>query len=319
MRVSSALAALCALLFAGAAQAFPDRPITIVVPFAAGGGADLFTRSFAAGLEKEIGVPVTVVNRTGFGGITGHSVIMSAQPNGYTLGIASPEIAFYKLRGVGTISPGDFDLVSRTALLPAGLTVRADAPWKTLGDLLADLKAKPKGTLTASGGPTGGSWHIALGGFLKAAGLDADQFTWTPNQGSSAALLDLQSGTINVFAGSAVDAKVLHEAGRLRTLAVMTDRPSPFFPSVPTAIEQNVHYAYSNWYALVAPKGLAADRRAKIAEAAKKALARPDVEAALKRRGVQPVWDEGTEFTDDMYSFLGRGEIILYELGVAKR
>lgn len=319
MKVSSAIAALCALLFAGAAQAFPDRPITVIVPFAAGGGADTFTRSFAAGFEKELGVPVTIVNRTGFGGITGHSAIISAPPDGYTLGVASPEIAFYKLRGVGTIAPGDLDLVSRTALLPAGLTVRADAPWKTLDEFLADLNAKPKGTLTASGGPTGGSWHIALGGFLKAAGLEADHVTWTPNPGSAASLLDLQSGGIDVFAGSAVDTKALHEAGRLRTLVVMTDGPSPFFPGLPTAIDQNVHYTYSNWYALVAPKGLPPERRARIADAAKKALARPEVEAALKRRGVQPVWDDGTAFTDEMYSFLGRGEIILYELGVAKR
>ena len=313
------LAALCALAIGGAAQAFPERPVTVIVPFPAGGGADTFTRSFAAGFEKELGVPVTVVNRVGSGGITGHSAIMSAAPDGHTLGVASPEIAFYKLRAVGTIAPGDFDLVSRLALLPGGLTVRADAPWKDLDELLADLKAKPKGSLTASGGPAGGSWHIALGGFLKAAGFEADHFTWKPNPGSTASLHDLQAGTINLFAGSAVDAKALREAGRVRTLAVLTDQRSPFFPGVRTGIEQNVSYVYSNWYALVAPKGIPAERRAKLVGAAKRALERTDVQIALKGRGLQPFWEDGTEFTDEMYSFLGRGEIILYELGVGKR
>lgn len=111
-----------------AALAFPDRPVSIIVPWAAGGGADTVTRFFAAGLETELGVPVAVVNRTGGGGITGHTTIATATPDGYTLGAASPEIAFYKALGLGELTPDSVDLFSRIGLLPAGVTVKADAP-----------------------------------------------------------------------------------------------------------------------------------------------------------------------------------------------
>ena len=319
MRLTSTLAIMVALVMGGVAQAFPDRPVTVIVPWAAGGGADTVARQFTAGLEKELGVPVTVVNRTGGGGITGHSAIIHAQPDGYTLGVASPEIAFYKAQGLGALSPGDLDLFSRLALLPAGVTVKADARWKTLDDLLAEVRSKPKGALTSSGSGVGGAWHIALGGLLKAAGIEADRIRWVPSQGGAPALQDLAAGGLGIFSGSPVEAKSLLDAGRVRTIVVMTDERSPSFPNVPTAKEQKVDWTYSNWFALVAPKGLPADRRAKIQDAAKKAMARPEVQAALKDRGIQPVWDEGTAFADYVSGFVSRGEAVLRDLGVAKK
>lgn len=320
MRLISFVAgAMAALTATGAAWAFPDRPVTVIVPWAAGGGADTVTRHFTAGLEKELGVPVAVVNRTGGGGITGHSATIAATPDGYTLGVASPEIAFYKSLGLGTITPADLDLFSRLALLPAGITVKADAPWKTIEDFLADAKAKPKGTYTSSGTGVGGSWHIAIGGLLKAAGLEADRVRWVPSQGGAPALQDLAAGGLTMFSGSPVEAKSLLDAGRVRTLVLMTEERSPSFVGVPTTKESKLDWAYSNWFALVAPKGLPADRRAKIQDAAKKAMARPEVQAALKDRGIQPVWDEGSSFADYLKGFVSRGEAVLTDLGIAKK
>ena len=124
------LLALAALAASGAsALAFPDRPVQVIVPWAAGGGVDAVTRIFADGFEKELGVPINVVNRTGGGGLTGHTFIATATPDGYTLGVVSPEIAFYKPLGLGDITPDNFDLFSRVSLIPAGVTVRADAPY----------------------------------------------------------------------------------------------------------------------------------------------------------------------------------------------
>ena len=319
MRAGSILAAAFAFLIAGAAHAFPDRPITVIVPWAAGGGADTVARHFTLGLEKELGVPVTVVNRTGGGGITGHSAIINAQPDGYTLGVASPEIAFYNSLGLGTISPDNLDLFSRIALIAASITVKTDAPWKSLDDLLAEIKAKPKGALTSSGTGIGGAWQIALGGLLKAAGLEADRVRWVPSQGGAPALQDLAAGGLSMFSGSAVEAKPLLDAGRVRAIALMSEERSPSFPNIPTTKEQKIDWTYSNWFALVAPKGLPADRRAKIAEASKKAMARPEVQAALKERGVQPVWDEGNSFAEFMPGFVSRGDAVLKDLGIAKK
>ena len=190
------LAAGALLASAGAALAFPDRPVQIIVPWAAGGGTDTVVRIFAAGFEKELGVPVNVVNRAGGNGITGHSAIANAAPDGYTIGAASPEIAFYKALGTGDLTPASFDLFSRIALIPAGVTVKADAPYKTLADFLKAAKDSPKGTLMASGTGTGGSWHIAAGGLMKSAGLEADRLRWVPSQGGAPALQDVAAGGI---------------------------------------------------------------------------------------------------------------------------
>jgi tripartite-type tricarboxylate transporter receptor subunit TctC len=172
-RIVLALGAWVGLV--ASAAAFPDRPVQVVAPWAAGGGVDTVARIFAEGFEKELGVPVAVFNRTGGGGLTGHSFIATAPPDGYILGVASPEIAFYKPLGLGDFTPQNLDLFSRLSLIPAGVTVRADSPYKTLADFLKAVKESPKGTFMGSGTGTGGSWHIAAGGLLKAAGIEPDR------------------------------------------------------------------------------------------------------------------------------------------------
>jgi tripartite-type tricarboxylate transporter receptor subunit TctC len=318
--VRNAVAALAVLIAcSSSALSFPDRPVTIIVPWAAGGGADTVTRYVAAGLEQEIGVPVNVVNRTGGGGLTGHTAIATASADGYTLGVASPEIAFYKALGLGELTPDSLDLFSRVALIPAGVTVKADSPWTTLDSLISDLKSKPKGTFTSSGTGTGGSWHIALGGLLRAAGVEADRVRWVPSQGGAPALQDLAAGGITMFTGSPVEAKAMLDAGRAKTLAVMAEERSSSFPAVPTLKESKIDWTYQNWFALVAPKGVPADRRAKLADAAKRAMARAEVQEGLKGRGIQPVWDEPGVFSDFLKGFVARGEAVLTDLSLAKK
>jgi tripartite-type tricarboxylate transporter receptor subunit TctC len=312
------LAAGALLASAGAALAFPDRPVQIIVPWAAGGGVDTVIRIFADGFEKELGVPVNVVNRTGGGGLTGHTFIATAAPDGYTLGGASPEIAFYKALGLGDLTSESFDLFSRVSLIPAGVTVRADAPYKDLKEFLAAVKASPKGAFTASGTGTGGSWHIAAGGLLRAAGLEADRIRWVPSQGGAPALQDLAAGGLTAFTGSPIEAKPLLEAGKVRTLALMTAERPPTFPDVPTTKEAGLDWTYQNWFALAGPKGIPQDRRQKLAAAAERAMARPEVQSAMKARGITPVWDKPGEFDAYVKEFVARGTAVLKELALAK-
>jgi len=312
------LAAGALLASAGAALAFPDRPVQIIVPWAAGGGVDTVIRIFADGFEKELGVPVNVVNRTGGGGLTGHTFIATAAPDGYTLGGASPEIAFYKALGLGDLTTESFDLFSRVSLIPAGVTVRADAPYKDLKEFLAAVKASPKGAFTASGTGTGGSWHIAAGGLLRAAGLEADRIRWVPSQGGAPALQDLAAGGLTAFTGSPIEAKPLLEAGKVRTLALMTAERTPTFPDVPTTKEAGLDWTYQNWFALAGPKGIPQDRRQKLAAAAERAMARPEVQSAMKARGITPVWDKPGEFDAYVKEFVARGTAVLKELALAK-
>ena len=129
---------------AAPAFAFPDRPVQLIVPWAAGGGMDSVMRIFANGLEAELKQPVNVINRTGGGGITGHSAIATAAPDGYTIGGASPEISFFKALGLGDLTPDSIDMFSRVSLIPAGITVKADSPWKNRGRLSQGGEGQPQ-------------------------------------------------------------------------------------------------------------------------------------------------------------------------------
>lgn len=316
-RLAFAFGALVALSGTAAAE-FPDRPVTVIVPWAAGGGTDAVARIFASGLEQELGQPINVVNRPGGNGVVGHTAIATARPDGYTLGVASPEIASYKTLGTADMTPASFDLFSRLAILPAGVTVSAESPYTSLDDVLAAVKAKPEGSLSASGSGTGGSWHVAVGGLLKAAGIEPTRVKWVPSQGGAPALQDVMSGGITMFTGSPVEAQALLDAGKVRTVAMMTAERVPTFPNVPTTKEANVDWQFSNWFAFVGPKGLPKDVHDKLYAAAQRAQARPEVQAMMKKRGITPVWDAPGAATAYVEDFARRGTAVLKDLGLAK-
>ena len=290
MRRGLLAAALLSSLLAvpAAAQKYPDRPITFIVPWAAGGGADFASRLLAQALERELGTPVNVVNRTGGNGVTGHYAIASAAPDGYTIGMATSEIAYLKTTGLSDITPDTYDIISTVLTFPAGITVRSDSPYKTAGDFLSAVKSNPKNTFTASGAGTGGSWHIAIAGLGKAAGVGADHVRWVPSQGGAPALQEVMAGGITTFSGSPGEAKSLADGGRVRILALMADERSPAFPDVPTLKESGVNWTFTNWFALVAPKGLPADVKARLVAAGGKAHATAEVQDPLKQRGFNP-------------------------------
>lgn len=314
----TALAAAALLASAGSSWAFPDRPVQLIVPWAAGGGMDAVMRIFANGLEAELKQPVNVINRTGGGGLTGHTFIATATPDGYTIGGVSPEISFYKSLGLGDLTPESMDLFSRVSLIPAGITVKADSPYKTVADYLKAVKDNPKGTLMASGTGVGGSWHIASGGVLKAAGIAPDAVRWVPSNGGAPALQDLVAGGITVFTGSPIEAKAMLDAGRVRTILLMTSERHPNFPDVPSAKEAGLDWTYENWFALAAPKGIPADRRKILFDAAQRTMQREDVRKGMADRGITPVWDKPEEFTAYVKAFTERGNAVLKDLGLAK-
>lgn len=317
LALAGAVALLC--LPQSVHAAYPDRPITMIVPWAAGGGTDTVARIMAAGLEKEIGQPVNVVNRTGGGGITGHTAIAMAAPDGYTIGIATSEIASFKVLGLGDITPDSFDLVSRITTIPAGLTVRAGGPYKTASDLLAAIKASPKGTLTSSGTGPGGAWHLAIAGLCKAAGLAADHVKYVPSQGGAPALNDLAADGLSMTTTSPIEAKALADAGKVAVLATMGSERLSSFPNVPTLKEATgLDWQFVNWFSLVLPKGVPADARARLIEAAQKAHASAEVQGPLKDRGITPIWETPDQFKAFATKFGATAAELLKDLGLAK-
>lgn len=314
----AALAMATLALAAGPAFAFPDRPVQLIVPWAAGGGMDAVMRIFANGLEAELKQPVTVINRTGGGGVTGHTAIATATADGYTIGGASPEISFFKTLGLGDLTPESIDMFSRVSLIPAGVTVKMDSPYKTIADFIKAVKESPKGTFTSSGTGMGGSWHVAAGGLMKAAGLPADQIRWVPSNGGAPALQDLAAGGISAFTGSPIEAKAMLDGGRVRTILLMTEERHPNFPDVPSAKEAGLDWTYQNWFAIAAPKGVPADRRKILYEAAERTMKREDVRKGMADRGITPVWDTPAELQAYVKTFGERGNAVLKELGLAK-
>lgn len=313
------VAALAAAVALPALAAYPERPIQIIVPWDAGGGTDISARIFAAGLEKELGVPVNVVNRSGGSGVVGHAAIANAEPDGYTLGVGSPELAFLKTVGLADITPASFTLISRITVIPAGVTVKADAPWKTLGELLDAVRKEPPGTFTASGSGQGGSWHMAIAGLLASQGMETDRIKWIPSRGGAPALKDLTAGGITMFTGSPIEGKALIEAGQVRALAVMGPTRSPVFPDVPTLKETvGSDWTYENWFGFIGPKGLPPEIVKRLAEAGAKAHASAEVQDALKARGVQPLWDGPEAFATFAAEFEVKAAGILRRLGLAK-
>src|SRR5258706_12721472 len=164
--------ASAAIFFCAAAQAaYPERPITLIVPWGAGGGTDATARIIAALMEKELKQQINVVNRTGGSGVVGHQAIASSPADGYTIGLITVEIAMMHWQGLTPLTYADFTAIGLVNSDPAGVNVRADAPYKNVKELLAPVKANP-GKFKASGTGQGGIWHLSIPGLLKEQGVD---------------------------------------------------------------------------------------------------------------------------------------------------
>jgi tripartite-type tricarboxylate transporter receptor subunit TctC len=140
---------------------YPNRPVTVLVPWGAGGGTDYHARTMAALLEKELKQPFTVVNRAGGSGVVGHSAIAEAAPDGYTIGSVTVEINMMHWMGLTKLTHADYTPIGLLNFVPAGVQVAGDSKYKTLNELLDDARANP-GKLKASGTGQGGIWHLAL-------------------------------------------------------------------------------------------------------------------------------------------------------------
>ena len=251
-----ALAGLVATVGAAAAD-WPERPVTLIVPAAAGGGTDATVRVLAEQLTERLGQPFTVVNRTGGGGIVGHSAIAEAEPDGYTLGAIYFELSAYSKLGQSDIDYTRFAPIALYNSDPAGFQVNADSPFQTLGEAIEAIKADPSGFRMHSGSGIGGVWHLAAIGMLQEAGVDPSQLVVVPGQGAAEAMQNLAAGAVDFAPSSVVEASTMIEAGRVRSLAVMADERIPAFPDVPTVEESaGFTYAFGTWRGIAGPVGL---------------------------------------------------------------
>jgi len=290
------LAAMSCVLSMTAHAAYPARPVTFIVPWGAGGGTDSVARMLATLLERDLGQPVNVVNRTGGSGVVGHGAIANAKPDGYTIGLITSEIGMMHHQGLTQLSGASFTLLGLINLDPAAVQVRADSPYKTLKELLDATRANP-GKMKASGTAQGGSWHLSLTGLLLDQKIDPLSVVWVPSQSNAAGLLDLVAGGVDMIPGSLPEARALIEAGKVKSLAIMDDAPSALFPKVPT-LKQAIGSNWQSgvWRGVAAPKNLPPDIQARLLAAVKKAYDSKEFRAFMQERGFGAVWMDPPQF-----------------------
>jgi tripartite-type tricarboxylate transporter receptor subunit TctC len=311
-----AVAALAVTGFAHAA--YPERPITLIVPWGAGGGTDATARIIASLLEKELARPVSVVNRTGGSGVVGHQAIASAPADGYTLGMITVEIAMMHWAGLTQLKHSDYTAIGLVNSDPAGVSVRVDAPYKSVKDLLAAVKANP-GKFKASGTGQGGIWHLALAGMLKDQGIDPAAVPWVPSQGAAPGLQDMVAGGVEFVTCSIPEARALIDAGKVKPLAIMDANPPALYPNLPTLKKElGSNWEIAAWRVIAGPKGLPGDVQSRLATALKKVHDSKEFRDFMAQRGFGVIWagpQDTVKFMSKADTDLGA---VMKAVGIAK-
>ncbi|MDO9707491.1 Bug family tripartite tricarboxylate transporter substrate binding protein [Paracraurococcus lichenis] len=265
---------------------WPSRPVQMICPWAAGGGTDAVVRIVATLLEKELGQPFNVVNRTGGSGVVGHTALATSAADGYTLGIITSEICMLHWQGLTEVTYKNFAPLGLMNNDPPGIQVNSSSPYKTVKDLAEAIKASTPGKMKASGTGQGGIWHLALAGWLNAMGLKADHVRWVPSNGAAPAMQDLAAGGLDFTTCSVPEARAMLDAGRARSLAVMAPQRLSAFPDIPTLQEaMGIGFSAGAMRVIVGPAGLPAEVKAAVEPVLKKVYESKEYQDFMNARG----------------------------------
>jgi tripartite-type tricarboxylate transporter receptor subunit TctC len=288
---------LSALACGAAAQPFPNKPIRLIVPYAAGGATDLMARSIAQKLGAGLGVQVVVDNRAGAGGNIAAEMAAKSPPDGYTI--------FFGATGQLVINPAlyakltfdplkDFAPIGLVGQLPLFLTVPVTLPITSVAELVAAVRADPAKFNYGSSG-IGGTTHLAMEMFKARTGLS---ITHVPYKGTAAAINDMLGGSLQVIFDAWATAGPQVQAGKLRFLAVSSAARSGFEPKVPTVAESGYPgFDLGVWYGLLAPAGTPADVIARLSAETAKVTAQPDLKQSFATMGMEPVTSTAEQFS----------------------
>lgn len=289
--------ALCCLLnFAGVQAAYPDKPIRLIVAFPPGGGTDIIARLIIPELSKKLGQSIAIENRGGASGNIGTEALVNAPPNGYTLlmgNVAPNAINISIFKKLAFHPERDLAPISLVAITPNILVTNLDVPVKSVADLLAFTKANP-GKINYCSAGTGSSSHLA--GVLFDS-LGGGAMTHIPYKGGGLAMNDLLGGQVDVYFATMPAAMPFIKSGKLRPLAVTSEKPSLVMPSLPTISDSGLPgYSATTWYGLYAPKGTPPDIIQRIHQATVEVLKIPELREQLIQRGFEPIGNSPKEF-----------------------
>lgn len=310
--LASVLLSCASLSFA---KGYPEKPITLVVPWAPGGTTDILARALSEQLSKSLGQNVIVENRAGASGNIGSNVVATAKPDGYTLLVGSMSthamnpalMASMPFKGVEDFAP-----IAQLANVVNTLVVHPSVPVKNVQEFIAYAKANP-GKLnyaTAGGGSTN---HLSAALLEKAAGI---QMNHVPYRGGAPAVVDTVANHTQVLFSAGTQTLPHVKSGKLKLLGVTEAQRSKLLPDTPTVAETVPGYELSVWYGLLGPKDLPAELVAKLNAAANAAMAEPSVKARMDSMGVEIIQTTPDAFAKVLRSDAQRYTKIIRDLGI---
>ncbi|MBB4303471.1 tripartite-type tricarboxylate transporter receptor subunit TctC [Rhodobium orientis] len=295
------------------AQAFPEKPVTIIVPFGAGGGTDITTRTLAGPMAEALGTEIVVKNTAGAGGTIGAAETARARPDGYTVGMmpVGPMTTQPHLRRL-PYGPDSFDYICLAYSAPSSLVVRKDSPFNSLKDMIDYAKANP-GKLNYGIQAVGSIPHVAGLGVKEASGAD---FQFIPFKGSAPTFKAMLDGTVDMFVAHI--SFLTKNADQVKSIAMLMDERVATAEDLPTAKDQGFDLNFPIWGGIVAPKGIPAEAKEKL-EAACEAGMKSDAFGERMSQLRMPVtYMSGSDFEAFVRSEFARNEGLLAKAGLKK-
>jgi len=299
------------------AAGFPERDISLIVPWAAGGGTDTLARTLAKNGKKYFGVNINVVNRAGGTGAVGMNAVAKSKPDGYTVGVITFNLSTYRMIGLAELSYKDFDLIALLNRSPAGFSVRTDSPFKTLKDLVEYTKANP-GALTVGHAGPGQPWHLSAALLATTYNL---KFTFVPFDGAAPMRTALVGGHIAMASSGMDEMLQFYKTKQVRFLAAVTPARNAFYPDVPTVGEAGYPIANPifDWRGLGVAKGTPPEILKTLREGFRKAAEDPEYIKLMDELTLPRTYLEYDKFTEFLAGLEKSLEPVLDTVGLLKK
>jgi len=313
---AAGVAVLAGLLTAFSAPAmaqYPERPIKMIVPWAAGGDTDNIFRPFAAEFQKHLGQPVVIANVGGASGTVGAREAQKSAPDGYTVYAVHDYLHLTFYAGISDVKYSDFEPICLVAATPSVLTASAKTPWKNWQELADDAKKRP-GEITV-GATLGSTSHIFPAMIEKTSGV---KFKFVSYEGLAPRMNALLGGHINLT-DSNLTQKGKVEAGLLRFIAIASEKRDPEAPDVPTLKELGMNIVFEVVRGVLVPKGTPTPVRAKLEEACSKATKEPAFAQSMKAQGTRVAYLNASDYAKFLDKIDGDSKAIMTDLGLIKK
>jgi tripartite-type tricarboxylate transporter receptor subunit TctC len=312
-RILAVAAIVGAMALPATAQNYPDRPIKMIVPWAAGGDTDNIFRPFGPLLQKHIGQPIVIANVTGASGTVGAREAKASPPDGYTIYAMHDYIHLVNYAGITDVKYTDFEPICLISATPSVLTASPKTPWKSYQELVEDARKRP-GQITV-GATLGSTSHIFPALVEQKAGI---KFKYVSYEGLAPRMNAILGGHIDLTDANLTQ-KGKVEAGQLRFLAIATEKRDPEIPNVPTLKELGIDVVYEVARGLVLPKGTPGPVRARLGEACGKAAKEPEFADAMKKQATRVAYLDAADYAKFLDKIDAENKTVMTSLGLIKK